>query len=218
MTLLIKDPSIEDSNAEENFRVSTGVDTLKINDTAKTLVPNGTATTSLSIGAGSPVSCFYVSSVEGGNFTVISAGGQIKDSLDSNLTDISFTSGEYVLFQQESTNSWTYKVIGEGSQFIPISFSINSNSSTSPHVTFTGEIEIDDSSQVLGIGVTSTTWQYLTSSSGGWVTPTSGSLPDLAQWISDNIGPTDDFAIRPIPIMSGSGKDSVGFDYKILYR
>ena len=45
MTQLIKSITFE-STKDHNFRVSTGVDTLELNDTSKTLIPDGTATTS----------------------------------------------------------------------------------------------------------------------------------------------------------------------------
>ena len=127
MTQLIKSITFE-STKDHNFRVSTGVDTLELNDTSKTLIPDGTATTSLTINTTTDVKLFYVSSVEGGNFTVIAgAGVTLTNPLGENVANVSFTGGEFVLLQQQSTDVWEYKILGEGNSFMPITFSVDSN-------------------------------------------------------------------------------------------
>lgn len=103
-------------------------------------------------------------------------------------------------------------------QFLP--FTVDSNSGDSAHVTFRGQIEIDDTSETKETYISSVKWQIRSAATSNvFIFPTLGdSLTDLATYIDQNIGATDVFSVRPIPVYTGSGLGSVGFDYKILYR
>jgi hypothetical protein len=104
--------------------------------------------------------------------------------------------------------------------FTFLAFTVDSSSNDSAHVTFRGQIEIDDTSETKDDYISSVKWQIRSvATSNVFIFPPAGdTLSDLATYIDTNIGATDKFSVRPVPIYTGSGLGSVGFDYKILYR
>jgi hypothetical protein len=104
--------------------------------------------------------------------------------------------------------------------FTFLAFTVDSSSNDSAHVTFRGQIEIDDTSETKDDYISSVKWQIRSvATSNVFIFPPAGdTLSDLATYIDTNIGSTDKFSVRPVPIYTGSGLGSVGFDYKILYR
>ena len=99
-------------------------------------------------------------------------------------------------------------------------FSVDSNSTTAAHITFRGQILIDDTSEVKDSNVSSVEWYYRDSTTSGAFVKAGagGTLAQLKTYIDGNIGPSDNFSVRPLAIFSGTGLASVGFDFKILYR
>jgi hypothetical protein len=108
----------------------------------------------------------------------------------------------------------------DSSNYQFISFTVDSNSTTPAHVTFPGRILIDVNSEVMDDEINNVLWFYRTSTSNGWVKHLNGTISELNQFITDNIGVSDKIGIRPLSQYNtgDSGLGSVGFDYKILYR
>jgi len=178
-----------------------------------------------------------------GNFTGISSqiGGGDFDRLqlfNTNLNKIILKNGTIVIttgnkgmeydnplnilnLVDESIPSWkNVRDSVEEKNYQFQSFTVDSNTSDSANVTFRGQIEIDDTSEIKDTYISSVKWQIRSASTSNvFIYPPAGdSLTNLANYIDSNIGVSDVFSIRPVPIYTGSGLGSVGFDYKILYR
>jgi len=134
-----------------------------------------------------------------------------------------YTTSIGAIYQFQSPNVWKNVSVNSdvtGLVYQNISFSVDSNSTTAAHVTFTGEIEVDGTSEVKDGNISSVEWYYRDATTSGVFVKagTSGLLSELQTYITDNITATDDISIRPLAIFSGTGLGSVGFDYKILYK
>jgi hypothetical protein len=133
-----------------------------------------------------------------------------------NQADFGTTQDE-ATFTDNSVPSWG-NVKNHAYQFQ--AFSVDSNSTTAAHITFRGQILIDDTSEVKDSNVSSVEWYYRDSTTSGAFVKAGagGTLAQLKTYIDGNIGPSDNFSVRPLAIFSGTGLASVGFDFKILYR
>lgn len=134
-----------------------------------------------------------------------------------------YTTSIGTIYQFQSPGVWKNASVNSdvtGLVYQHLSFSVDSSSTTAAHVTFTGKIDIDGTSEIIDGNISSVEWYYRDSTTSGAFVKAGagGTLAQLKAHIDGTIGTTNDISIRPLAIYSGTGLGSVGFDYKISYK